>query len=193
MGILIKITEEYFGETAREETLVKFNTKEMLPVDMGGSVLWADRDLEVESGGEWFRHSNYFRIEDIDGTEFGNGWRLPTIYEYIELILNDGVKRIRERTKKPEEVCFKYGKNRLNFETSGFYDKKPANMLFSEGECFFRLTSEKLVICGDTIHIFFNLLCKPSKAREIMGFKEACSEYKTGTGFYPVRLVKDKK
>ena len=42
------IQDRSAGETIRKEDEIVSNIKELKPVDMGGSVLWADRDLESD-------------------------------------------------------------------------------------------------------------------------------------------------
>lgn len=54
------------------------NIKELIPVDMGLSVLWADKDFEIED-------ECYFNFNDaIDFTK-NTGWRIPTKEEVKEL------------------------------------------------------------------------------------------------------------
>ncbi len=65
------------GDTIRKEDIIG-NIKELIPVDMGLSVLWADKDFEIED-------ECYFNFNDaIDFTK-NTGWRIPTKEEAKEL------------------------------------------------------------------------------------------------------------
>lgn len=58
------------GEIRKEDNPT--NIKEIKPVDMGVTVLWADRDLEWKDGGCYF---NYNEASDIIKN---SKWRIPT-------------------------------------------------------------------------------------------------------------------
>lgn len=66
------------GNTGRKEDVINSNVKEMTPVDVGCSVLWADRDLEIDG-------ESKFIIDDIKDYE-PDGWRRPTRKEADELL-----------------------------------------------------------------------------------------------------------
>ena len=54
------------------------NIKNLVPVDLGGSVLWADRDLELQD------ETVYFTFKDVADIKKGE-WRLPTKKEANEI------------------------------------------------------------------------------------------------------------
>ena len=66
------------GDVIKKEDELKGNVKEMIPVDVGCSVLWADRDLEIDGETE-------FLIDEIKDYE-PLGWRRPTRQEADELM-----------------------------------------------------------------------------------------------------------
>lgn len=72
------IRQKSLGKESRAENQIKGNVNDMVPVDMGVSVLWADRDLEVN--GEYEFNIDY--IKDYAP----NGWRRPTREEADELL-----------------------------------------------------------------------------------------------------------
>jgi hypothetical protein len=88
---LIKKFDEYVNEShwsemnrrsqgiiVRKEEQIKSNVKDMIPVDLGLSVLWADRNLEINDETE-------FLIENVRDYE-PDGWRRPTRKEADELL-----------------------------------------------------------------------------------------------------------
>ena len=68
------------GTLTRKEDIIKSNVKDMVPVDLGLSVLWADRDLEIDGKTE-------FTIDKVEDYEPA-GWRRPTREEADELFKN---------------------------------------------------------------------------------------------------------
>ena len=72
------IQDRRSGETIRKEDEIVSNIKELKPVDMGGSVLWADRDLESDE-------NVYFSFTDAEKIIKNSEWRLPTFREVMEL------------------------------------------------------------------------------------------------------------
>ena len=54
------------------------NLKDLSPVDMGGSVLWADLDLEYDN-------KFHFKFSEVLELIKNSGWRLPTLAEVAEL------------------------------------------------------------------------------------------------------------
>ena len=79
-----KLSESIWGDIRKkslgtEERLErKSNVKDMVPVDLGLSVLWADRNLEING-------NNKFLIDEIKDYE-PDGWRRPTREEADELL-----------------------------------------------------------------------------------------------------------
>ena len=55
------------------------NIKYLKPLDMGGSVLWADDDLSLKDG------DCYFTFDEVFELVKNSGWRLPTLEEVAEL------------------------------------------------------------------------------------------------------------
>ena len=77
-SVWMDIHKQSTGNTERKEDIINSNVKDMIPVDTGCSVLWADRDLEID--GEY-----KFLIDDIKNYE-PDGWRRPTRDEADELL-----------------------------------------------------------------------------------------------------------
>lgn len=197
MGILKKITEEYFGGVMRNEEYVKFNTDEMKPIDMGGSVLWADRDLEVVDGGGWFGYDKYFTYDEISGVKFKDGWRIPTFDEFTELYSSE-TGTIRKVNSQPSpymvlDITFVSRENEeLKFETKGHYlDQFPGRLIDGEW-CFHRMTSDTDDTHGsvEVFNCYFNVekIIKMKKDR-----KKNSYYFGKENVHVPIRLVKDKK
>ncbi len=55
------------------------NIKYLKPLDMGGSILWADDDLSLKDGDCYFTFDEAFELAK------NSGWRLPTLEEVAEL------------------------------------------------------------------------------------------------------------
>jgi hypothetical protein len=66
------------GDTVRKEDEIT-NIKSLKPLDMGGSVLWADDDLSLKDG------DCYFTFDEVFELVKNSGWRLPTLEEVAEL------------------------------------------------------------------------------------------------------------
>ena len=88
------------------------NIKDMIPVDMGVTVLWADRDLETKDG------SCYFDYNEVSNIIKNSKWRIPTKQESYELFQYTGM------IKNTDEVCIQEGKfdnaPQLIFDKKGF-------------------------------------------------------------------------
>ena len=97
------------GQEIRKEDVRNSNVKDMKPVDLELSVLWADEDLEIDD-------ENEFTIDEIaDYTP--DGWRRPTREEADELLHNTKksicqdlfpktFKRIFTLSKNGVDICF---------------------------------------------------------------------------------------
>ena len=72
------IQDRSSGETVRKEDEIT-NIKSLKPIDMGGSVLWADDDLSLKDG------DCYFTFDEVFELVKNSGWRLPTLEEVAEL------------------------------------------------------------------------------------------------------------
>lgn len=113
-SIWSNINKRSEGTLDRQEDIIG-NIKELKPIDLGGSILWADRDFQID-GNFWFTYKD--AVENLQGTD----WRLPTREEAEELFYlfnsenfsKDGVKYIF--TNNDSSLVFinlgiKYGDN----------------------------------------------------------------------------------
>lgn len=169
MKVLSKITDEYFGKTEREEDKVSFNTQDLNFIDMGGSVLWADNDLEVVGDLHGLPSKFVFTYNFIRNIDFGDGLRLPTVEEICELEKVENKLRSMSRVVLVND--FMDDKSTLRFHCTN-YDNK---------DYCYRLTSDinkqkNGVKC-------VNLYTSP--------FKVVTADM--NGQYYEVRLVKDKK
>ena len=80
------------GHTERREDDMT-NIRDIVPLDMGCSVLWADRDLEWKNG------SCYFNFDEATELVKKSEWRIPSKDEVFELF-----KKTRD-IKRTDEVC----------------------------------------------------------------------------------------
>ena len=104
------IQDRSSGEIERKEDEIVSNIKELKPVDMGVSVLWADRDLEsVENV--------YFSFPDANKIIKNSGWRLPTFNEMLELNKN---VIIYKNTLEEYRLCYYKTHGDLTFEKCGY-------------------------------------------------------------------------
>lgn len=194
MGILKELTKEYFGDTMRREEYVEFNTDKMIPLDMGGSIMWADRDLEIEVGGDRFKYDKYFSFDEISDIKLKDGWRLPTFDEFTELYRSKtGVKRKMSVQISPytiDKIIYSNSDgDKLDFETRGYYIDEYSDTLMSGAFVFYRMTSN----IKDDLVCVFNLYCN-AKDVGILKKSDKSRAYLRKCGAYiPVRLVKDKK
>ena len=77
------------GDTIRKED-EKTNIYEIVPLDMGVDVLWADRDLEWKDGRLFF---SYNEAENITNR---SEWRIPTKNEVKQLLKHTKGKKNTE-------------------------------------------------------------------------------------------------
>ena len=66
------------GEVERKEDIIG-NIQSLKPIDMGGSVLWADQNL-IYDGEEIFTY------DEANDLIYNSEWRLPTLKEVAELV-----------------------------------------------------------------------------------------------------------
>lgn len=100
------------------------NLDQLQPVDMGGFVLWADKDLEID-GNKFFTFEEAIDFVEEHETE----WRLPTDKDIAELVmLNDKQKF---KTEKDRYILTSKYEGELNFNRDGFLSYK--NKLRDEG------------------------------------------------------------
>jgi len=116
MGVLLNLTKEYFRDIVRVED-EKFLEDDLIPVDIGCSVLWADKDLEKKGEGS---DKKYFSFEEVKDVKFKHRWRLPTFDEYSELIENKNISR-RSYSKEVEFIN-KTTYEKLTFEHYGVFN-----------------------------------------------------------------------
>ena len=99
------------GDTIRKEDDLT-NIRELVPVDMGVSVLWADRDLERKDG------NCYFDFNEANNIIKNSKWRIPTKQESYELF------QYTTMIKNTDEVCIQEGefddKPQLIFDKKGY-------------------------------------------------------------------------
>ena len=99
------------GDNIRKEDELT-NIRQLVPVDMGVSVLWADRDLEKKDG------NCYFDFNEASNIIKNSKWRIPTKQESYELF------RYTTMIKNTDEVCIQEGefddKPQLIFDKKGY-------------------------------------------------------------------------
>ena len=99
------------GDSIRKEDDLT-NIRELVPVDMGVSVLWADRDLERKDG------NCYFDFNEASNIIKNSKWRIPTKQESYELF------QYTTMIKNTDEVCIQEGefddKPQLIFDKKGY-------------------------------------------------------------------------
>ena len=98
------------GEIVRKED-EKTNINDIVPLDMGVDVLWADRDLEWRDGGFFFTYNEVKNITDK------SEWRIPTKNEVNQLL-----KHTKE-IKNTDEV----------YMIEGNFDKAPTMTFNKKG------------------------------------------------------------
>ena len=101
------IQDRSAGDTIRKEDEIG-NIRDLKPVDMGVSVLWADRDLESDE-------NVYFSFLDANKIIKNSGWRLPTFNEMSELTRHSAIYK-----NTFEECKFHGNANDLTFEKCGY-------------------------------------------------------------------------
>ncbi len=155
------------GDEIRKEDDIT-NIRDIKPVDMGVSVLWADKDLEYRDG------SPYFAYDEADELIKNSGWRLPTQEEAKELF------KYTIMIKNTAEACI----------LEGDFDDKPQLVLNKKGykygnsdeiyqETFYNAwTSSKTY--PESYYMFTVQYSKPGYV--LMHYKNKCC----------VRLIKDK-
>ncbi len=135
------IQDRSSGETIRKEDEVG-NLHELKPIDMGGSVLWADKNL-ICDGDELFTfHEAYELIKN-------STWRLPTRKEVAEL---DGHNRYYD-----SNYIYLDDDRKLSFKKCGVeYIPKIGNpFTLDESKAFYGWTSEVTKYNSNDIHVFF--------------------------------------
>ena len=106
------IRKRGLGDEVKEEDILT-NLKELVPVDMGTTVLWADKDLEYKNEND----ASYFTYEEVEDIVKKSEWRIPTKDEYIELF------KYTKKIKNTDNV----------FITEGDFDDKPQLIFNKKG------------------------------------------------------------
>ena len=100
------------GEVQRKEDIINSNVKDMKPVDLGLSVLWADIDLVIDDEYE-------FTIDEIKDYA-PDGWRRPTRKEADELLTDaqwsNNWDSICISHDKDKDRLYFISENKLKFE-----------------------------------------------------------------------------
>lgn len=129
------------GTSVRQEDEMN-NIKKLKPVDMGGPVLWADRDLELD--GQYL-----FKFNEIPPLIEGSGWRLPTLEDIYTLdTINKGSITVNKD-------CFYFGNRKLVFYKRGMiYNTSVThgNEIITDDDFYFGWTSD--VYKGEQINIY---------------------------------------
>ena len=99
------------GEIKKKED--ESNLSQLKPIDLGGSILWADRDLDVHG-------NDLFTVNEVQKIIKGSEWRLPTVEEAKEL---DGEHGYYET----DGWSFGEDDNILYFTKRKYTDKDPGN------------------------------------------------------------------
>lgn len=197
MGILKTLTDEYFEKVIRGENRIEFNTKDLKPVDMGGTVFWADKNLMSKGGNTPFEEHFSFKELYEYKFKFGDGWRLPTWKECRELFKKDVTREVISdwRTKLSGIIKFRYKttNEKLRFDEVGFYlsadSERESKRTYGSAPVFTMWTSDMyndesfIKKTGYALVYTFDP-GKNTTKREYFSHWEQ---------FYPVRLVKSKK
>ena len=133
------IQDRSSGETVRKEDEVG-NLHELKPIDMDGSVLWADKNL-IYDGEELFTfHEAYELIKN-------STWRLPTREEVAEL---DGHNRYYD-----SKYIYLDDDRKLSFKKCGVgYLFHGIESTLDENKVFYGWTSEKYKYSSNDVHVF---------------------------------------
>lgn len=171
MKVLSKLTDEYFGNTKRDEDKIVFNIPEMKLVDMGGSVLWTDDDLTIVGDLHGMYAPKVFTFNDVCNMKFENGLRLPTIEEFRELEKNKQIHRARNLNR----IVYIYDNRSL---TTLYFDCRTFFEDDVTGDCYRFVSDMK-----ENNPCVVDLNKKPFIVKLIS---------KPDSQYYNVRLVKDK-
>jgi hypothetical protein len=160
------------GQIIRKEDDIT-NIKSLEPVDMGVSVLWADRDLEYKDEND----PSYFTYEEVEDIVKKSEWRIPTKNEFYELY------KYTRMIKNTDEV----------FVTEGDFDDSPQLIFYKKGYMYGDNP--------DTINHISHYCAWTSTPYEPEGYYMIEIEHHQISKFVPmhkenkicVRLVKDRK
>lgn len=137
-GILNDIAKrDLTGEKKKEDVIG--NIKQIQSVDVGCSVLWADRDLEVD--GEYL-----FTFDEAMDFVKNSEWRLPTLEEVADLDDNFVLDY-----KKGTYLFYK-SKYIIEFEPRGLYYKTAKNII--DKNFYYGWTTTPMMGYPDRVHVF---------------------------------------
>ena len=127
------------GEMVRQEDGIG-NIPRLKPVDMGGTVLWADQDLVVDE-------IEHFTFDEACDIIENSSWRLPTVKEVAELdkcqLFCDG-----------NNVYLESGDGKLGFQKKGViyvFHNHPNHL--DDGAVYYGWTSEPYKYSSNHIHV----------------------------------------
>ena len=122
------------GEIKKKED--ESNLSQLKPIDLGGSVLWADRDLELHG-------DDLFTVNEVQKITKGSEWRLPTVEEARELNGNgyyetdgwsfgerDNILYFTKRKYHPNGS----GRTYIGFTSNIFFENTRVNVFMLEDE-----------------------------------------------------------
>ena len=126
------IRKKSLGKEEREENHIS-NIKELLPINMGWGILWADQDLEV--GGEYL-----FGFDEAKELIKDSEWRLPNERE-IRTLWNYGDRDYTHRPIKirmtDDEFILMKGRNtELHFLRRGFMSAVSGHININSYACW---------------------------------------------------------
>lgn len=111
MGVLLKLTKEYFGESQRNEDKFVTNIEEMKEIDLGKNfpLIFADRDLIVNDMNTFTWYDVERFLDKIKKT----GWDLPpykgfeSMFENLDFEWKSNDNMVVIGTKESnEKICF---------------------------------------------------------------------------------------
>lgn len=133
------IQDRNSGEVIRKEDEIG-NLSHLKPVDMGGTVLWADQDLVVDG-------IEHFTFDEVWEIIKNSAWRLPTVKEVAEL---DKCQLFRDGNN----VYLESGDGKLGFQKKGViyvFHNHPNHL--DDGAVYYGWTSEPYEYSSNHIHI----------------------------------------
>ena len=124
------------GEMDRKENIIG-NIKSLKPVDMGGSVFWADQNLIVDG-------EEIFTYNEANDLISNSEWRLPTLKEVAELYGHN--------IYYDSEYIYLDDDKKISFKKCGC--GYPKDIIIDNGKCFYGWTSEPYIKNPKSINVF---------------------------------------
>lgn len=174
------IQDKSTGEQVRKEDNIG-NIQQIKPVDMGGTVLWGDKDLEIDNQ----KLFTYEQTEEVIGQI--KGWRLPTLKEVAEL---DGHNFYYDN----DHIYFDDDR-KLSFEKKGVgyqFGGKGSKRYLTTGKekVFYGWTSEPYKYSSNDVHVF--IIDNSSFNYSSLTYDINDQVTKDANSYCSIRLVKDK-